>query len=74
MEEINGDEEFIAKKVIADMVERHYLKGMKGHTGHNSCECCYAVGNGPFGKVDYDYPRSTTGMHRTDHRWRVIAR
>ncbi len=74
MNEINTDDEIVVRKFICDMVERHFIKGMKGHMAHLSCEMCYAPGNGPSSRVDYDYPRSTTYAARTDSRWRLVAR
>ncbi len=74
MNAINGDPDIVVKKVIADMVERHSIKGLKGHNGHNSCEMCEAPGNGPNGKIDFDYPRSARFRTRTHQRWRTVAR
>ncbi len=74
MHDINEDEDILVRKVIFDKVERHNVKGMKSHAGHNACEICEAEGNGPNGKVDFDYPRSTRARYRTTHRWRQTAR
>ncbi len=74
VDEINQEDNFTVKRFVCDMVERHNIKGLAGHSGHNSCEVCEAPGNGPNGAIDFDYPRSTRYRNRCGVRWRVIAR
>ena len=43
IDDITADPDLKLRRVIADTLERHTLKGMVSHAGKHSCESCVAT-------------------------------
>lgn len=82
VEEANADPEVVFTKFKADMVERLFVKCMRGHMASDSCEVCEAIARTkvktaryPKGKkgTHWEYPRTTRGRLRTHASFTEIA-
>ena len=82
VEEVNADPEVVFTKFKADMVERMFVKCMRGHMARDSCEICEAIADTKVqtrrhrqGKkaLHWVYPRTTRGRLRTHRRFHAIA-
>ncbi len=82
VEEANGDPDIVFTKFKADMVERVYVKCLRGHTASDACEVCEAVAatkiqtpRKPKGQkaIHWQYPKTTRGTLRTHARFRNMA-
>ncbi len=51
--------------IVADMVERHFLRGMVGIGGKWACEICKA-GAETKGGISWTYPQCASGEERTE--------
>ncbi len=65
MEQLERDPEMRVTSIIADMVERHYLRGMVGIGGKFGCEICKSEAE-TKGGISWTYPQCTTGEERTE--------
>ncbi len=74
MAALNEDQEMELKHLLADMLERHHVRCLISHSGHNSCEYCLAEGKGPHKGVDFTFPESWDCVLRTHEDWSEIAR
>lgn len=59
--------------IVADMVERHYLRGMVGIGGKWACEICKA-GAETKGGISWTYPQCASGSFRTEEESVFYAR
>ncbi len=73
IDEINMDNEVVLTKVIADMVERHFLRGMICIAGQWSCEYCISQGVTRVGGMHWPYERTAHFPERTHSQWSDIA-
>ncbi len=75
MDEVNSDPEVRLRKIIADMVERHFLRGMIGIAGKWSCEVCISEGVARIGGGGMQWPfERTAHFPLRDHAsWLDIA-
>lgn len=73
MEEINADPDLTLRLVIADMVERHYLRGQISIAGRYSCEYCVAKGDTGKG-MRWPYPKYHGAELRLHEELEDIAR
>ncbi len=60
-------------RIVADMLERHHLRGLVAHSGFYSCEFCMAAGKGRSGGIDFYYPANWDCEERTKETWLEIA-
>ena len=73
IEQISADPELRLRHVIADMPERHFLRGLVSHQGKKSCEICIAeaVANP---SVNWPYPECYGFRERTEEEMIHAAR
>ncbi len=73
VQEVNADPEVSIKLVIADMPERHTLRGMMPIQGRFSCEFC--VGRGDTGSgIRWPFPKYYGKRKRTHQDTEAFAR
>ncbi len=57
-------------KFHGDMVERHYIRCLRGHAAKDSCEWCESCS---LVGIHWEYPRTTRGRLRTHERFKRFA-
>ena len=73
VQEVNNDPDIVIKLVIADMPERHTLRGMMPIQGRYSCEFC--VGRGDTGSgIRWPYPKYYGKRKRSHLETEAFAR
>ncbi len=73
MREINADPDIKLRAVVADMPERHFLRGLIAISGRFSCEICIAEGT--TGKsMSWPYPEHHGHRLREHDEMEGIAR
>ncbi len=76
MDEILAEPRVNVVKVVADMVERHDIRGLMGHTGKLACEYCTCEAPTVGSKVCWPYPQclAKDEQARTHEGTKNIAR
>ncbi len=71
--QISEDGDVRLFRIVADMLERHHLRGLVAHSGFYSCEYCLAEGRGISGGIDFYFPANYGVEERTHEQWHEIA-
>ena len=79
MDELNADPDIVLTLFLADMIERHHIKGMINIAGRYSCEYCVAEGvtrkgDQRGGGVKWPHDRTAHATLRTHDKFEEIAR
>lgn len=72
--ELNRDTDIFITNVVADMVERHKLRGLITINGRYSCEFCTCEGKTRVGGVDWPYQETHGKPLRTHEEYEEISR
>jgi hypothetical protein len=65
VQELNSDPDFHLRKLVADMIERHFVKGLIAISGQWSCEYCVGRGRTRQGGIHWPYAESAGHALRT---------
>ena len=72
MDEVAADPDLTLRFLIADMPERHYLKGLVHHSGKKSCESCLATASSGKG-IHWPYDTCAGFPERTKENMQFAA-